>query len=81
MGCAVSSCSSVVDAFMKLSRVELGENPFHVVVCHYAPVVMTPSLYEVSLRKYTNTRRDKNVAFINERYSLLTKKFASCANK
>lgn len=46
MGCAVSSCSSVVDAFMKLSRVELGENPFHVVVCHYAPVVMTPSLYE-----------------------------------
>ncbi|CAG5110805.1 Oidioi.mRNA.OKI2018_I69.chr2.g5177.t1.cds [Oikopleura dioica] len=46
MGCAVSSCTSVVDAFMKLSRVELGENPFHVVVCHYAPVVMTPSLYE-----------------------------------
>ena len=32
MGCAVSTCSSVVDAFKKLHRVELGDSPFFVVV-------------------------------------------------
>ena len=46
MGCAVSTCSSVVDAFKKLHRTELGDSPFFIVVCHYAPVVLTPTLYD-----------------------------------
>lgn len=45
MGCAVSTCSTVVDAFKKLHRTELGDSPFFIVVCHYAPVVLTPTLY------------------------------------
>ena len=32
MGCAVSTCSSVVDAFKKLHRTELGDSPFFIVV-------------------------------------------------
>lgn len=46
MGCAVSTCSSVIDAFKKLHRTELGDSPFFIVVCHYAPVSLTPTLYE-----------------------------------
>lgn len=46
MGCAVATCDSVVDAFKKLHRTELGDSPYFIVVCHYAPVTLTPTLYE-----------------------------------
>ena len=32
MGCAVSTCTTVVDAFKKLHRTELGDSPFFIVV-------------------------------------------------
>ena len=42
MGCAVSTCSSVVDAFKKLHRTELGDSPFFIVVW-YVSLYLTSS--------------------------------------